>query len=126
MPTQDPSREDPIESFADDPGLLWIKGFGLNPQDSPFEWTLYDGTTFIFSAQSLQDQGGEVFNQGRVYELKGWEVPPTVLTLNQQELSFVLSYQELLEFPSSAWYDPQAQTLRIHHQESSANLEWAF
>ena len=118
--------DDPIESFADDPGQLWLRGYGLNEEGQDWNWTLYDGTTLRFTHQSLSDQSGTVFTQGRIYEFKGWNSMPTSLLLNGQELTFVMNQEELLEFPSSAWYSAETQSLWIHHQELNAEIEWVF
>ncbi len=119
-----PAAEREIESFADTPGELWVRGYGIPEEGSPFIWTLYDETRLNYTARGLSDESGEVFTQGRVYELRGWDQAPRELTLNGRELPFAEDQREMLALPQSAWYNPETQTLWIHHQEQAAQIEW--
>jgi len=96
-PTTDPT----VESFANDPGLLWVM---VVPGEQPAQLTVYDGTLLAFdpSQQRLSVSAGATFAQGMVVQIGPLPVEPKHVQANGQPLTKVAKSPDL-DATSSGW-----------------------
>jgi alpha-D-xyloside xylohydrolase len=106
--TLSPATLSGVESFANDPGVLWARAV---PSGST---TLYDGTAIEVSATSVKLTAGTVFTKGAVVELIGVAQPSSVPLTPRSSLAEVET--------SEGWFW-ENQTLWLH-VGSSASVTW--
>ncbi len=71
----------PIDSFANDPGALWLR---VAPAATPSQFTVYDGSVIaqqqpVGGALALQFTPGSVFGEGAVFEVIATAAPTVVM-----------------------------------------------
>jgi alpha-D-xyloside xylohydrolase len=119
-----------IESFADDPGLIWIRAVGTSViiDDFDHQFTLYDATVVELHTStdqvSLHYQAGQTFEQGVVFVIPGISELPEQLQLDEVDLLVATNWEAWQASMQGAYFDLQTQTLYVKQSALQTVLTW--
>ena len=120
-----------IESFADQPGLLWVRVVGSQQISDGFqkEFTLYDGTQLTLSSRdgqiTLTYQAGNVFDQGIVFIISGMDMVVDDLQLDSMSISFENEWESFQSLLVGGYFDIEGRTLYIKQESNQAVVTWS-
>ncbi|MBM4342994.1 MAG: glycoside hydrolase family 31 protein [Deltaproteobacteria bacterium] len=113
-----PATTPGVESFANDPGVLWLRAAVTGPMVGPRSVQLYDGTaaelSYTGKVLGLQwSQSGAEFAKGAVFEVTGLGEPAAV-SAGGVSVAPLATAEAVAAAPSACWhYDPASKRLSV-------------
>ena len=120
--TLSPTTDASVESFANQPGLLWVL---MVPGEQPSQFVVYDGTRLGYDprTQTISAVSGSVFAQGLVLQVSPLPVEPTQVRAGTETLLRVATSPDLdMQSSGFTWSKERGGTLSIKLTKAQSSV----